>query len=131
MKSLALTLSLVVALGAVAAGFVWAAGFEPGVRLSALVGVLAGTAMGLLTVLIKTQLAGRVSHGLPGLKALLAAQGITFALRLVGLAAGLVGLHGEPASSPIAFVIAFFAVSLGQQALEMKSLLAARNPVTS
>jgi hypothetical protein len=131
MKSLALNLSLVVLLGAVAAGLVSGLGLDDGTRLSAYVGVLAGTAMGLLTLLIKTQLAGRVSGGISGVKALVAALGVTFFLRLLGIAAGLVGLHGEPSASPIAFVIAFFAVSLGQQALEMKSLLAARNPVTS
>jgi hypothetical protein len=130
-KSLALTLSLVVALGVVAAGFVWGAGFDDGTRLSALVGVLAGTVMGLVSLLVKTQLAGRISQGIAGLKALLAAQGVSFFLRLLALAAGLLGLRGEPSTSPMAFVIAFFAVSLGQQALEMKSLLAARNPVTS
>lgn len=131
MKSLTLTLSLVVALGVVAGALVSGLGLDEGTSLSAYVGVLTGTAMGLLTLLIKTQLAGRITGGIAGVKALVAGLGVTFFLRLLGIAAGLIGLHGNPAASPIAFVIAFFAVSLGQQALEMKSLLAARNPVTS
>lgn len=131
MKSLTVPLSLVVLLGAVAAAVVWGAGFEADVRFSALVGVLAGSVLGLLALLVKLQLATRVTEGVAGLKALLAAQGLSFLLRLLALGAGLVGLRFHEGSSPIAFVLAFFAVSLGQQALEMKSLLTARNPVTS
>lgn len=132
MKSLPLTLALVVLLGVAVAALVSALGFEEGERLSAHLGVLVATGLGLVSLLVKTQLAGRITEGQAGLKALLVAQGFSFLLRLLAVAAGIFALRSEPSASPIAFVITFFVVSLAQQALEMRSLLAARStPVTS
>lgn len=121
MKSLATTLPLTLALGGLVGAVAAVLPLEAADRTSAFLGALAAAALGAVVLVLKTQLGGRGLQGTAALKALVTAQGLAFLLRLSVVGVGAFALRGE--LSPIAYVIAFFAVSLPQQALETKSLL--------
>ncbi|MDP1830271.1 MAG: hypothetical protein Q8L48_43805 [Archangium sp.] len=125
-------LALTLALGGVVAGVVSLLPMDEGSRDSGLIGAVVAAVLGAVTLVLKTQL-GRGLTGNGALKAMMTAQGLAFLLRLVAVGVGAVILKQNDtmsllsprgASSPFAFVIAFFAVSLAQQVLETKSLLA-------
>lgn len=122
MKSLATTLPLTLALGGLVGAVVAVLPLEAADRTSALVGVLVAAGLGAGVLALKTQLAGAGLAGTAAVKALVAAQGLSFLLRLVAVGVGAFALRGW-GFSPIAYVLAFFAVSLPQQALETRSLL--------
>lgn len=90
-------------------------------RTSALIAVLAAACLGSVALVLKTQLGALNLQGTAALKALMVAQGLSFFLRLIVVGVGAFALKAE--LSPMAYVIAFFAVSLPQQALETKALL--------
>ncbi|HEY1088903.1 MAG TPA: hypothetical protein VGE37_14465, partial [Archangium sp.] len=90
-------------------------------RTSAFIAVLAAACLGSVALVLKTQLGALNLQGTAALKALMVAQGLSFFLRLIVVGVGAFALKAE--YSPMAYVIAFFAVSLPQQALETKALL--------
>lgn len=126
MKSLATTLPVTLALGGLVGAVVAVLPLEAADRTSALIGALAAAVLGAVVLVLKTQLAGAGLKGTAAIKALVTAQGLSFLLRLIVVGVGAFALRG--ALSPIAYVIAFFAVSLPQQALETKSLLKGSTP---
>ena len=122
MKSLSTMLPLTLALGGVVATLAMVLPMDPGSRTSALIGALVASLAGAVTMVLKTLL-GRGLTGNAALKALMTAQGLAFMLRLVAVGLGAVLLRQDESLSAMAFVIAFFVVSLGQQVLETRSLL--------
>lgn len=125
MKSLATTLPLTLALGGLVGAVAAVLPLEAPDRTSAFIGALAAAVLGAVVLVLKTQLGGLGLKGTAAIKALVTAQGLSFLLRLVVVGVGAFALRGD--LSPIAYVIAFFAVSLPQQALETKSLLSGSN----
>ena len=130
MKALNITLPLTLAFGGAVAVAALVLPLAPEVRSSALIGALVASLFGGLAMVIKTLLSGEGSNGAGAVKWLLMAQGASFTLRLVGVVAGAVALKVLNLSA-VAFVIAFFVVSLCQQLLETRALLAGLTPVKS
>ncbi|GMU58559.1 MAG: hypothetical protein AMXMBFR34_03220 [Myxococcaceae bacterium] len=126
MKTLGTSLLLTVALGLAVAAGALVLGLEASVRAAALVGAGVSTAVGALALVIKT--ASPVSGGTKGLQALLSRQVVSLFLRLgtVGLGAAALQLNGAGSSAALAFVVTFFIAYLGQQVVEVRSLLAVR-----
>ncbi len=124
------SLPLTIALGGLVAALVFVLPFDGDGRISWLLGALVSSLLGALVLVVKVQLSPPGLSGAAALKALLAAQGLGFMLRLLAVGVGAVAIkQGE--LSPFAFVISFFVVSLAQQVLETRSLLAAHHPVKS
>ena len=123
MKSLTTTLPLTLALGGLVALLVFVLPLDAGDRTSAWIGTLVASLLGAVALVIKTQFSGMGLTGTAAMKALVTAQGLAFMLRLIAVGVGAVSLKQNEALSPMAFVIAFFVVSLSQQALETRSLL--------
>lgn len=130
MKKLTATIPLTIALGGVVAALVLVLPLDAAGQTSWLVGCLVSSLLGALALVIKTQLAPTGLTGAAALKGLLAGQGLAFMLRLLAVGVGAVAIK-QAELSPFAFVISFFVVSLSQQVLETRSLLAATNPVKS
>lgn len=124
MKSLAANLAVTLALGGLVAALVDVFPLEAGLRQSALLGAAVSTVLGAVALLIKTQLAAVVTRGTAAVKALVTGQTLAFLLRLLAVGVGAFALKQDTAQSPIAFVVAFFAVYLAQQFVEVRSLLA-------
>lgn len=122
MKRLDTMLALTLALGGVVAALAYLLPMDEGSRTSALIGSLLASALGAITMLLKTQL-GKGLTGTAALKVLMTTQGLAFMLRLLAVGVGAIVLKQNAALSPFAFVISFFVVSLAQQALETRSLL--------
>jgi len=122
-KSLTTTLPLTLALGGLVALLVFVLPLDAGDRTSAWIGTLVASLLGAVALVIKTQFSGMGLTGTAAMKALVTAQGLAFMLRLIAVGVGAVSLKQNEALSPMAFVIAFFVVSLSQQALETRSLL--------
>lgn len=131
MKGIGPQISLSLALGGVGAAVATYAPMDAPWRGAALVGCLVAAAIGAVAMLMKGQFVSRASGGTAAVRLLLTAQVFAMLLRLaaVGLGAVLFQLDGR--FSPVAFVVAFLAVSLIQQVFEMRSLLAARQPLKS
>ena len=123
MKALTTTLPLTLALGGLVALLVFVLPLDAGDRTSAWIGALVASLLGAVALVIKTQFSGMGLTGTAAMKALVTAQGLAFMLRLIAVGVGAVSLKQNEALSPMAFVIAFFVVSLSQQALETRSLL--------
>jgi hypothetical protein len=123
MKSMAANIALTVLLGALVATLVSVIGLEPATRSSAMLGVAVSTALGVVALVIKTQLF-KLTAGSPGIKAAMSGQVLSLLLRLFVLGAGALALKADPQSSPFGFVLAFFAVYVTQQFVETRSLLA-------
>jgi hypothetical protein len=125
-KTLGTSLLLTLALGLAVAGGVLLLGLEASTRLGALVGAGVSTAIGALAVVIKT--ASPIAGGTRGIQVLLSRQVLSLFLRLgaVGLGAAALHLNGAGPSAPLAFVVTFFIAYLGQQVVEVRSLLAVR-----
>jgi hypothetical protein len=119
-------MALMMLAGALAAVAVALFPLEPGPRSSAMLGVAVGTIVGLLAIVIKTQLVALAPAGSTGVQAVLAGQVLTFFLRLLAVGVGALALHQNPLASPVAYVLTFFTVYLAQQFVEVRSLLAAR-----
>lgn len=147
-KSLNTMLPLTLALGGVVAIFVLVVPMEAPVRTSALLGALVSSVLGGVVMALKSlltrgnrqsdfsprTLTGEVDVGPTGtaaLKAVMAAQVLAFMLRLIAVGVGAVAVKQAEALSPMAFVIAFFAVSVAQQMLETRNLLAGTVKVKS
>ncbi len=130
MKKLTSMIPLTILLGGLVAALVGVLPLDEAGKTSWLLGALVSSLLGVLTLVLKTQLSVPGLTGAAALKALLAAQGLAFMLRLIAVGVGAVAVN-QAALSPVAFVIAFFVVSLAQQVLETKSLLTALNPVKS
>lgn len=122
MKSLSTMLPLTLALGGVVATLAMVLPMDATSRTSALIGALTASAAGAVTMVLKTLL-GRGLTGNAALKALMTAQGLAFMLRLLAVGLGAAVVRQDESLSPMAFVIAFFVVSLGQQVLETRTLL--------
>jgi len=122
MKSLSTMLPLTLALGGVVAALAFVLPLDTSSRDSALLGALIASAAGAVTMVLKNLL-GKGLTGNAALKALMTAQGLSFLLRLLAIGLGAIVVRQNEALSAMAFVIAFFVVSLGQQALETRSLL--------
>lgn len=123
MKTLSTSLLITFAVGAVVAGGVLVLGLEPAVRTAAWLGTGVSTALGALALLIKT--ASPLKGGTSGLRALLSRHVLALFLRLGAVLLGAVALR-ENGSAAIAFVMTFFIAYLGQQVVEVRSLLAVR-----
>lgn len=130
MKTFLHKLPLTLALGGIAAAVVLVLKLEPVDQTSWLIGCLVGSLFGVITLFLKTQFTTLGLTGNAALKALMAAQGLTFMLRIIAVGVGAFATK-QNGLSPVLFVVSFFVVSLAQQVLETKSLLAARNPVKS
>ncbi len=115
-------LPLTLALGALVAALVFVLPLGDG-QTSWLVGALVSAVVGALTLSVKSLLSTPGLSGAAALKALLTAQGLAFMLRLVAVAIGAFALV-QNGQSAMPFVISFFVVSLAQQVLETRSLLA-------
>lgn len=126
MKSLWFNLGLIAAMGALAALVVSALPLEPGVRFSALVGLAVSTLVGHGALSLKVRLASLAPQGGAGVQALLVGMVVSFLLRLFVAGGGALALNAKPDRSPAAFLLAFFALYLAQQFLEVRTLLAAR-----
>ena len=122
MKSLSTMLPLSLAFGGVVATLAVVLPMDASSHTSAVLGASIASAAGAVTMVLKTVL-GRGLTGNAALKALMTAQGLAFMLRLLAVGLGAVVLRQDESLSAMAFVIAFFVVSLGQQALETRSLL--------
>jgi hypothetical protein len=125
-KSFGFSLGLSVLAGALVALGVAVFPLEAGLRSSAFLGVGVGAVIGVLSLIIKTQLVALLPGSRGGLQAVLTGQVLTFLLRLLAVGAGALALHGDEQSSPVAFVLTFFLVYLAQQFVEVRSLLAMR-----
>lgn len=123
MKTLSTSLLLTVAVGAVVAGGALVLGLAPAVREAALLGSGVSTLLGGLALLIKT--AAPLQGGTSGLRALLSRHVLALFLRLGAVLLGAVALR-EDGAAAIAFVMTFFIAYLGQQVVEVRSLLAVR-----
>ncbi len=128
MKSLNTMLPLTLALGGVVAALAFLLPMDEGSRTSALIGALVASALGAVSLILKTQL-GKGLTGTAALKVTMTTLGLSFMLRLMAVGLGAVVIKQNPALSPFAFVIAFFVVSLSQQVLETRSLLSSATPV--
>lgn len=115
-------LPLTLALGGVVAALAVVLPLDAGTQTSALIGALVASVLGAVAMVLKTQL-GRGLSGNSALKALMTAQGLAFMLRLLAVGLGAIMIKQDEALSSMAFVIAFFVVTLGQQLLETRSLL--------
>lgn len=133
MKTLGTSLLVTFALGAAVAAGVLALGLDAGLRTAALVGAGVSTAIGALALVIKT--ATPVKGGTRGLQMLMSRQVLSLALRLGAVGLGAFALRGgvgaaddsNATAAPMAFVVTFFIVYLGQQVVEVRSLLAVRD----
>ncbi|MFZ5439094.1 MAG: hypothetical protein ACOZQL_03755 [Myxococcota bacterium] len=130
MKKLTVTLPLTLALGGLVAALVPVLPLDAAGQTSWLVGCLVSAVLGVLALVVKTLLAPSGLTGAAALKGLLAGQGLAFLLRLIAVGVGAVAMK-QSDLSPFAFVISFFVVSLAQQVVETRTLLAANNPVKS
>ena len=128
MKSLNTMLPLTLALGGVVAALAFVLPMDSGSRTSALIGALVASALGAVSLVLKTQL-GKGLTGTAALKVTMTTLGLSFMLRLMAVGLGAVVMKQNPELSPFAFVIAFFVVSLSQQVLETRSLLSSATPV--
>ena len=128
MKSLNTMLPLTLALGGVVAALAFVLPMDSGSRTSALIGALVASALGAVSLVLKTQL-GKGLTGTAALKVTMTTLGLSFMLRLMAVGLGAVVIKQNPELSPFAFVIAFFVVSLSQQVLETRSLLSSATPV--
>lgn len=122
MKSLATTLPLTLGLGALVAALVYVFPLGEG-QTPWLVGALVSALVGALTLAVKSLLSAPDLKGAAALRALLTAQGLAFMLRLIAVGLGAFALQ-QNGLAPMPFVISFFVVSLAQQVLETRSLLA-------
>lgn len=123
MKTLSTTLPLTLAFGGVVALGAMALPLEPQARTAALVGALLAALFGGLSMVIKTLLTGPGLTERGAVKALIVAQGSSFMLRLLAVLTGALAIR-KLDLSVVAFVIPFFIVSLAQQALETRTMLA-------
>lgn len=122
MKPLNSMLVSTLALGGVVGVLAMVLPMEEGMKTSALIGALAASVMGVLAIVLKTQL-GKGLTGAAALKVMMTSLGLTFMLRLLTVGLGAMVVKQDEALSPFAFVIAFFVSSLLQQALETRSML--------
>ncbi len=123
MKALSTTLPLTLAFGGVVALLAMVLPLEPEARTAALVGAILASLFGGLSLVIKLLLTGPGLTEAGAVKALIIAQGSSFMLRLLAVMTGALAIR-KLELSVVAFVISFFVVSLAQQALETRSLLA-------
>lgn len=123
MKALSTTLPLTLAFGGVVALLAMVLPLEPEARTAALVGALLAALCGGLSMVIKMLLTGPGLTETGAVKALIVAQGSSFMLRLLAVMTGALAIR-KLDLSVVAFVIPFFVVSLAQQALETRTLLA-------
>lgn len=128
MKPLTVMLPLTLALGGVVAALVFVWPMEPELRTSALIGALVSTLVGGLTMVIKTRFSGVGLEGMNSVKVALTGQALAFMVRILAVGGGAIALKQNGTLSPMAFVVSFMVISLGQQALETRSLLTARKP---
>jgi hypothetical protein len=122
-KSLTTTILLSLTVGAFVAGVALLAQLSD-VQGSWLLGSIVASVIGVVTMALKSTLANAKLEGAASLKALLAAQGAAFGIRLLAVGVGAFAVKGYDGSPP-AFVISFLIVSLAQQVIEARSLLAA------
>jgi hypothetical protein len=122
-KALGISLLITVAVGAVVVVGALVLGLGSAVRTAALLGSGVSTLLGALALLIKT--ASPLKGGTSGLRALLSRHVLALFLRLGAVLLGAVALR-ENGSAAIAFVMTFFIAYLGQQVVEVRSLLAVR-----
>ncbi|MFT3713726.1 MAG: hypothetical protein QM817_39205 [Archangium sp.] len=131
MKSLSATLPLTLAIGGLAAALSLVLPFEASSKTSWLIGALAAAFTGALVLTLKLLVAGPSStgtmSGAAAMKSVLTAQMLSIFVRLIAVGLGAFLLK-QNELSPIMFVFAFALVSLGQQFLEARALLA-RTPV--
>ncbi len=120
MKRLSLTFALSLAI-AVLAGLV-AFALSPEGRGAWLAGAATAAVVGVLTLVLKSALTRGSTSGSAVVKTVLAAQLLSFMLRLIGAGLGAF-ITQQQGGRPELFVIAFIAVSLAQQALETRNLL--------
>ena len=121
---------MTVALGGVVAVLVMLLPLEALQRTSAMGGAIAAALVGAVAMVVKFRFSGEGLKGPGAVGVLMLAQGLAFMLRLLVLGVGAILLKVTQTLDPSAFIIAFFVVSLAQQALEARTLLVAA-PVKS
>jgi hypothetical protein len=121
MKSLGASLALVLAIGLLAAGGVWALNLERTSEIPALIGCLMGTLFGLSALTVKAR--AHVPVGGAGVKNLLAQQGLTFGFRLAALLVGALAMSRR-GFEPSAYLVAFMVCYLLQLGVETRMVLA-------
>lgn len=127
MKSLSFNVSLAIAIGGLVAAMALVFPWAQENANPWLIGCIVASVLGGVVLVVKANLIGLNVSGAAAVRAVLTAQVAGLVLRVVGVGLGAVVMV-KAEWSPMAFVIPFFLVSLAQQALEMKSLLAIRNP---
>jgi hypothetical protein len=126
MKTLGTSLLSTLAFGLAVAAGARLLVHEGAARTAALVGAAVSTAVGALALVMKT--AAPISGGTKGVQALLSRQVLALFLRLGAVGLGAASLHfdGAGALASLAFVVTFFIAYLGQQVVEVRSLLSVR-----
>ncbi len=127
MKSFGVSLVLELAVGLFGGGVVLALALQGLAQLSALTGVAAALVFGLLALFAKSH---ATTEGGAGLKDALKVQGLAMGLRLVALGLGGVVMK-QRGLDATAFVLAFAAVTMVQQVIEVRFLLAAKKAPAS
>ncbi|MBL8912528.1 MAG: hypothetical protein JNM17_17680 [Archangium sp.] len=131
MKSLTTTLPLTIAIGGAVAALSLVLPFEAASKTSWLIGALIAAFTGAIVLALKLMLAGPASiKGTAAMKAVLTAQMLSLFVRIIAVGVGAFALKNAELS-PIMFVFSFALVSMGQQFVEAKSLLARKTEVTS
>lgn len=127
MKSFGLSMVLELAAGLFGGGVVLALTLSSPTQLSALTGVAVALVFGLLALVTKSF---ATTDGHDGVKDALKVQGLAMGFRLVALLLG--GLVVKQRGlDPMAFVLAFAAVAMVQQVIEVRFLLAAKKAAAS
>lgn len=122
MKTLGTSLPLSLAIGGVVALLLFALPLSPEDARAWLLGAMVSSVIGVVSLVLKTKLSAGLT-GTAAIKALLTAQVSSFLLRLLGVGAGAFAMKQQELS-PLLYVVSYFLVSLPQQVLETKSLLA-------
>ncbi len=120
MKTLGVSSVMVGVLGALVAGCVFAFGLDAAAQVSALIGVAVGTLFGFVALVVKGQEAPQ--RATAKVKHLLSTQVVSMLLRLAALLVGAFALK-RAGLEPFAYVLAFFAVYLLQQLVELRFVL--------
>lgn len=128
MSGLVPALAVSLGAGALGAAVLAVAPLDGPARTGALLGVAASAAVGLAALLLKAWLTRgllKAPKEVQALRGLMQLQGLSLGLRVVAVGLGALALRLAHLDA-VAFVLAFFAVYLVQQAVEVRYLIAAQ-----
>lgn len=127
MKQLTATLPLTVAIGGLAAALTLVLPFEPESSTSWLIGAMLASLVGAVVLALKLALTRNAKEGTASMKAVLTAQMSGLVLRVFAVGVGALAVSAR-GLSPVMLAFSFLLVSLTQQVVETRSLLARNNP---